>query len=241
MDTAILSLKAIAIVGVVTHHILNRRIDPQALDCLEIHPYFSWAVLLFFAVSGWLHALSQEKRSRTFGQFLHVRMQRLVVPFVAVVVLYSIIWQVMQMTRIFQPEARVPEVFWQKIVYSLWPVNQTVADQLYFLPMLCVISLVAHGLVCLGGRRAIAGLTVVAMLLGLVLFPTSPNVGFLPGVWAWGIFCYGAGFLIRSNKNPALLWGRWACLPWRSSFERERAVCQGASSHAARCDVLAET
>lgn len=205
-DTAILSLKAIAIVGVVTHHILNRRIDPQAHEWLEIYPYFSWAVLLFFAVSGWLHALSQEKRGRTFGQFLAVRVQRLALPFIAVVILYSILWQVLQVTGVFQPEARVPSGFLQKIVYSLWPVNQTVADQLYFLPMLCVISIGAHGLVCIGGRRLIAVGTGLALLLGLVFFPTSPNVGFLPGVWAWGSFCYGAGFLIRTNKSSHLFW-----------------------------------
>jgi acyltransferase len=72
--------------------------------------------------------------------------------------------------------------------------------------MLCVISVGAHGLVCIGGWRFITFATGIALVLGLTFFPTSPNMGFLPGVWAWGSFCYGAGFLIRTNKSSRLLW-----------------------------------
>jgi hypothetical protein len=201
-DKGILILKAVAIIGVVFHHIHNRRLDPEARAWLSfLPPLFSWCVLMFLAISGWLHALSDERKSRPVGEVFVSRTLRLLVPFGGLVFCYAVVWQILQLSGAVPLGGDVPSGFLAKILSSLWPVQQTVADQLYFLPMLFAISLIVHTVRRLGGPGALVLFACCAFVTGLAFFAGSPNTGFLPGVFVWGLFSYAGGFLLFRFKS----------------------------------------
>jgi len=200
-DQGILILKAVAIIGVVFHHIHNRRLDSEARAWLSfLPPLFSWCVLMFLAISGWLHALSDERKTKPVGEVLSSRTFRLLVPFGALVVCYAIVWQTLQYIGAVPSGGDVPPGFIEKILWSFWPVQQTVADQLYFLPMLFAISLIVYAVLRFGGPGILCVLTLCAFVTGLMFFSSSPNTGFLPGVFVWGLFSYAGGFLLFRFK-----------------------------------------
>ncbi|HEY5706875.1 MAG TPA: acyltransferase [Terrimicrobiaceae bacterium] len=201
-DRGILILKAVAIIGVVFHHIHNRRLDSEAREWLSfLPPLFSWCVLMFLAISGWLHAMSDDKGVKPAREVITSRAMRLLLPFGALVFCYAVAWQILQTSGAVPLGGDVPSGFAAKIFFSLWPVHETVADQLYFLPMLFAISLVAHAILRLGGPGALGVLACSLFAAGIAFFPKSPNTGFLPGVFVWGLFSYAGGYLLFRFKS----------------------------------------
>lgn len=205
-NNGILLIKGLAIVGVVFQHLHNRRFLPQTLEWTDwVASLFCWCVLAFLAASGWLHAHSEQKKSRGMGEFVLSRIKRLLVPFAILVFVYAVGFELIQRSGIIQMRGTVPVAFLDKLTASLWPVDQqqTVAEQLYFLPLLFCISLPIHALVRWGGERAVMGLALAAYVTGLCWYPNSPNTGFFVGVYVWGVFSYGAGYWLQ--RHPAVI------------------------------------
>ncbi|AHF94949.1 hypothetical protein OPIT5_30860 [Opitutaceae bacterium TAV5] len=202
-DGAIHALKGIAIVGVIFHHVQNRRFSSEMNAAIEILPaLFSWCVLLFFAISGWLHSLAEERNPKTIGMFLRNRTRRLLVPFAALVLLYAAMWQVVQAMGIGDMGARLSTSFWTKIVQSVPGCDYNpVAEQLYFLPILFIVGSVIHLSFRLLGLGGVWGCTLGGAFAGMILTPDSGNTGPSSGVILFGGFCYASGFLMHRYRN----------------------------------------
>ena len=208
-DQAILALKGLAIIGVVSHHITNRRLDPTALEVLKAVPMaFHWCVLCFIALSGYLHALSDSRRPKGVGAFLWQRGTRLLIPWVVLVFLYATVWQVLQSLHISGIGVRIPPGFIDKLTTSLWPVDQVavVAEQLYYLPLLFGASAV---FICVRklGLSAVWATLMLTVMAGLLLFP-GQYMMFRLGSFVWAIASYAAGYLLfrfRTNVSHVRL------------------------------------
>jgi acyltransferase len=207
-DRTILGLKGIAIIGVVMHHISNRRLDPEAVEYISFMvQFFEWCVLGFLLVSGYLQAMSDSRKPKTLLEFLRARVMRLLVPFVVLTLLYSVLWQLLQATHIPNVGVRVPHDFLGKLETTLWPVNSQVAQQIYFFPLLFGISVVMVLFQKTLGLWGVAIAMFVAAGCGLAMYPNS-YTGFSWGVFVWGIAFYGAGYLMfhyRSEKQALRL------------------------------------
>jgi acyltransferase len=196
-------------VGVVFHHAQNRRLDPHASAWVgSLIQSFSSCVLLFLAISGWLHALSQARTPKSFAAFAGSRVRRLLVPFVLIVCAYAAIWRLIQRAGVMPLNGHLPESFLGMLAASLWPVaDRAVAEQLYFLPLLFLLSLAAQALLCSAGRWAVAVACAGALIAGTLVFPHASTTGFNPSVAVWGGFAYGAGFLLFEQRERR-------SLPW---------------------------
>jgi hypothetical protein len=195
-DRTILAIKGLAIIGVVFHHIANRRLDHQAAGWLQVLiVLFNWCVLAFFCISGYLQALSDSKRTRPVWEFTQVRFNRLVVPYILLIILYASIWQIIQAFHIPNIAVKIPNDFFGKMRDSLWPVDNQVAQQLYFFPLLFVVSLI---LVIIQSRIGLFGMWAASLItfgVGLKFFPAS-FTGFSLGVFLWAICFYASGYLL---------------------------------------------
>lgn len=210
-DTAIFALKGVAIIGVVFHHIGNRRFDGSVIESINILPAtFSWCVLAFIAASGWLHSISEEKRVKSMDLFFRSRARRLLLPFVALVILYSLFWQAIQLSHIPGLREEVPRSFIAKIWASMpmTDAGRPVAEQLYFFPLLFIICIVTHCILRLFGSWGLAALYASSFVIGLMAYPQCSNTGFSTGVGIWGMTCYSSAFLMyryRHHKTRILL------------------------------------
>jgi hypothetical protein len=200
-DRTILAIKGLAIIGVVFHHVVERRLDPEAAHLAHIFiASFHWCVLGFFCVSGYLQALSDSKKTRTLWEFTRVRMIRLLLPFVLLVVFYSCIWQAIQALHFSNIGIKVPKDFLGKLEEGLWPIDSAVAQQLYFFPLLFGISIV---LAMTQKSLGLFGTWAAAVLVAgfsLVFFPTY-FTGFSWGVFLWGISFYATGYLLFHYRD----------------------------------------
>jgi acyltransferase len=209
-----LVLKALAIVGVVLHHTRNRRLDPSASEGVgTLIEVFSWCVLLFLAVSGWLHAMSEARRPQTLAAFASSKATRLLAPFVALVVAYAMAWELIQRSNLLPLNGNVPLDLLDKLRVSLWPAGPgAVGEQLYFLPLLLLISLGVQLVLRIGGMTAVKLACALALVLALSVYPQSPITGFSLGVAAWGAFAYTSGFLLYGSRDmPTLPFVGLAC------------------------------
>lgn len=208
-STAILNVKAIAIVGVALHHIVNRRFDSGTLAQIElVKELSSWCVLVFLAASGWLHALSLSRRPVGFGSFLRRRALRLLLPYVALTLLYTAVWQVVQTVAPGVISDRLPAGFWEKVAGAFSPqAYRPVAEQLYFLPLLFLVSILAHGARLWLGKPALFVLGLLLWIGGIALGPGTVNTGFTTAVLCFGGGSYLAGFLLQDCRSPLRRWG----------------------------------
>lgn len=201
---AVLSLKGLAIIGVVFHHISNRRLDASVTDSLAVVEFFfSWAVLLFVAVSGWLHAVSDENRSVQFLDFLKSRFVRLIVPYVLLVILYAFVWQALQWLGFSGVGVRLSDSLLAKVYCSISPsCYQPVAEQLYFLPVLFVVAIISRFFCQIFGRVKGSGLLMVlALALGVGMVPEPKNTGFNQGFFLFALYCYASAYLLRTWRE----------------------------------------
>lgn len=202
-DNALLAIKGVAIIGVVFHHIANRRFAPDARDAITVLPAtFSWCVLAFFAVSGWLHALGEETKQRSFGSFAVNRTRRLLFPFLVIVLVYSALWQAIQSSGISDLGRTLPATLQGKILASVFPgQGQPVGEQLYFMPLLFVICLSVHAILRCFHRAGLYLAGCAAFAAGLTFFPMNSNTGYTAGVGIWGAFCYISGFAMCKQRH----------------------------------------
>lgn len=212
-DTFILLVKAAAIAGVVFNHVINDKLLPDTLATTKWIGYlFSWCVLAFLAVSGWLHAASETRDSRSLPEYLKARFLRVLVPFFGLILLYSLLWTAVQSLGSVSLRGNVPGSFSGKLLYSLWPAyGRDVAPQLYYLPMLFFISCGVHAVWKSLGERGVFVLGLACYAVALSFFARATSTGFEESVFAWGGAFYAAGFLARrwqhSKRAYALLGG----------------------------------
>jgi acyltransferase len=200
-DRTLLAIKGLAIIGVVFHHVLNRRADHHTGEWLRmIMAMFDWCVLAFFCVSGYLQALSDSRKKKSVWEFTTVRFHRLLVPYILLFIVYAVIWQVVQALHISGIGARVPEGFIAKLKTGLWPVDNQVAQQLYYLPLLFGVSLVVVMNQHLLGMAGMWVISIVTFGIGLALFPAELT-GFSLGVFLWAICFYTAGYLLFQYRE----------------------------------------
>jgi peptidoglycan/LPS O-acetylase OafA/YrhL len=207
-DRTILAIKAVAITGVVLQHLANRRFDEHTLAAINVLPQvFSWSLLAFISISGWLHALSDCRKPKTAVEFLRIRALRLLVPYVCLVCFYALIWQVIQAVGLQNVGIHQPAGFWQKIYCTLpGPHYEPVAEQLYFLPLLFVITSLVRVSLTAASRGGVAWICGLSLIGGVLFFPNSPNTGFSTGMLLFGTFCYSAGYLLFLHRNLGARW-----------------------------------
>jgi hypothetical protein len=202
-DRTIQAVRGLAIIGVVLHHVVDRRLNAEAAGWAVVLIYlFDWCVLAFFCVSGYLQALSDSKKHRSVAEFTRVRSLRLIVPYLLLILFYSCIWQVIQAFHIPGVGVHVPRDFLGKLENALWPVDCTVAQQIYFIPLLFAVSVL---LALVQAGFGLKGMWVAAWLsavVGLAYFPVHLT-GFSWDVFLGGTFFYAAGYLLfhyRTNR-----------------------------------------
>jgi hypothetical protein len=207
-DRTILAIKGLAIIGVVFHHLINRRHDPHAEEWLRmLMMLFNWCVLAFICVSGYLHALSDSRRLKGAVEFTFLRFNRLMVPFLLLVVGFSLIYEVLQILHVPFMTAKVPPGFFSKIAVSLWPVKTTVGEQLYYLPILFAASVVFVLVRGILGVPGVAALAMITFIVGLRFYPDQ-FTGFSLGFFLWSLCFYAAGYLLfnyRAKTNHVRL------------------------------------
>ena len=200
-DRTILALKGLAIIGVVLYHVSNRRFDPEVSSWIHGTVIaFSWCVLGFFCVSGYLHALSDSRKSKSIVEFTRARVQRLLVPFVILVFVYSCIWQLVQALHVPSLGETVPPGFLGKLEEGLWPLDSRVAQQLYFFPLLFGISVVLVVVQKWFGLRGMWAAVAIGAGVGVDFFPRA-FTGFSWAVFLWGVAFYAAGYLLFHYRN----------------------------------------
>ncbi|MCX6953075.1 MAG: acyltransferase family protein [Verrucomicrobia bacterium] len=202
-DRAIQSLKGIAIIGVLFHHIHNRRIAEETSNTLSlVTAFLTWSVLLFIAISGWLHSRKDEKGGESLLRFIGNRSLRLLVPFVTLVFGYAVIWQALGRLGFAEVGVRLAPDFRGKIVDSLLLYHpDPVAGQLYFLPLLFIISAIVRVFISAAGVRGVIVCGGLGLAGGIVFAPGSANTGFSVGMLLFGLFCYSAGFLMHRFRS----------------------------------------
>ncbi len=200
-DRTILAIKGLAIIGVVYHHLGGRRTEPGLSNEEFILVFiFHWCVLAFIMVSGYLQALSDSKKQRTFPEFARTRVVRLLVPFVLLVFFYSCVWQLLQTLHIPNIATKIPLDFLGKLESALWPVNSQVAEQLYFFPLLFGVSILLVIVQKLLGIYGMWAAAIIPAVPGMIYYPTELT-GFLWGVFLWSISFYACGYLLFHYRD----------------------------------------
>ena len=200
-DRTILAVKGLAIIGVVYHHLGTRRLDPEVLEWANVIVHqVRWCVLAFIMISGYLQAMSDAKKVRTFFVFTKTRVFRLLVPFFLLVFFYSCIWQFLQALHIPNIAVKIPPAFLDKLRTALWPVDSQVAEQLYFFPLLFGISITLVIVQKLAGIYGMWIAAVIAGAAGLIYYPTELT-SFTFGVFTWGLSFYAAGYLLYHYRD----------------------------------------
>lgn len=141
-DYAIDALKGLAILGVVIHHLPNRRFSTslnQSLDRLV--NIFSWSVFAFLFCAGILSARS--KRVSSFSSFITVRSRRLLLPYLVLGIVFAGAIQILQDLRIGIERRSVDDNLIHK-VEELVCLRAFYGEQLYFFVLLFVVSLAAR-------------------------------------------------------------------------------------------------
>lgn len=201
----IITIKAFAIIGVVFHHIANRRFPEDVQNSINILPLlFSWAVLTFIGTAGWLHASSAKRGTKNIGDFVLLRAQRLLAPYLILTISYSVIWQLLHFAVGDKVGTRLPSTFWEKLWGSLSLGGEPVGEQLYFFPLLFLISVGVHATLTIAGRWGVAVLGLITLAIGLILWPQAANTGFSPAVLCFGSFSYAAGYVMYDYRARAL-------------------------------------
>lgn len=205
---SILVIKAFAIVGVVFHHIGNRRFNHETQEIIKIFPtIFSWSVFAFIAASGWLHSFSESKNRKNFVPFLRHRFNRLMVPFFILTALYAAIWQIARFFDIKNVGVNLPHSYFGKIVRSVDPMDyHPVGEQLYFLPLLFFISVFHH----LFGRNEKFKSAYIVLVLSLI---ANLSLKYFQGQFKtildltiFAIYCYAGGFIMFHHHNKPNRW-----------------------------------
>ncbi len=207
-------LKGLAIVGVVLHHVRNRRFDADVqASLLVVMQVAAWAVYAFLFGSGYLHALS--RRTEAAGIFIGRRAQRLLVPYLWLGVLYAGVFQLIQSLGLVDYDtARIaPGLVGKVKSLLLCDQEHVIGEQLYFFVLLFGISSLFVLLLEISRSSWvlawIAGVLLVGMGGLMIARPLPlPATGMSLEVWVGGMFQYVLGFLVGRSRDALTRW-KW--------------------------------
>lgn len=208
-DEAILALKGVAIIGVVSFHLLNRRLDPETLRWLTPIPLaLQWCVLAFLCASGYLHALADTRRFTGALEFVFSRCKRLLLPFLIFSLLFNTAYHFIQHSGLIAARPDIPSGFVEKLRMDLWPIGATTIEHLYFLPLLFFIAVSFRLLLLLVRNEPSQWCAISAVwIVAAAGFPNAGYTGFSLGLGVWGLALYGTGYLFsKTHAKGAAVW-----------------------------------
>jgi acyltransferase len=211
-NRAIFVFKGIAIIGVVAHHLANRRFtEPMRGEIVWFSGVTDWVVPAFILVSGYLHGLSHMRKCTEMNAFVISRARRLMLPFVIVGIIYGILYSVLTNTGILR-DPNGPDMFWwQRCWACLTSQPGGVGEQLYFFPFLFVISCMGVILLTAIRYKKKGVFASAAVMFALALLLVCTNSGGYSFIWplerlAYGIGLYLLGFGLSTQKQEIRYW-----------------------------------
>lgn len=212
-NQAVLIAKGIAIIGVVSHHIANRRFDaPERDQIAMLGLLLDRSVTMFFCASGYLRALSHARKPDTpFFPFILSRGRRLLISFVVISFAYSVLYTLLVRAHLLTDGLGAAQPWWQKWIATLTCSPGGVGEQLYFLPMLFLVTALSAGLLMAIRHRTEYAFPIACVLI-LTAFWASDFLNALPGrpVTSWSrlaecVGVYLVGFALASRPQ----WTPW--------------------------------
>ena len=215
-QSAVDVLKGLAIVGVVLHHVKNRRFDAEVQEhLLGVIHVVAWAVYAFLFSSGYLHALS--RRAEAAGGFIVRRAQRLLVPYLWLGVLYAVVFQVIQSLGLvdYDPTRIEPNLLGKVKSLVLCDQEHVIGEQLYFFVLLFGISSAFVLLLAISTSTWFVAWLVgvlAVVLAGLMLVNPLPlaTTGLSVEMLVGALFQYALGFLLGRTRAELGRWHRGA-------------------------------
>jgi acyltransferase len=212
-DARVDFVKGIAIVGVVLHHVMNRRFGAGFLHTIErVVDGFAWAVFAFIFVSGYLYGRSSLRRQKPVWREVADRGRRLLVPYVWLAVSYAVLFQLIQRFRLVDFDAsHFPATLAGKLTAAVW--LKPVGDQLYFFVLLFACSAVVMLSRSWSGteRRFSIGLAILGVAGAawvLAVDPKGmPTTGLTPRTLVLGTIQFGLGAAYGRTADSR--WWRW--------------------------------
>ena len=211
-QSAVDVLKGLAIVGVVLHHVKNRRFDADVQEhLLGVIHVVAWAVYAFMFGSGYLHALS--RRAEAAGGFIGRRAQRLLVPYLWLGVLYAVVFQVIQNLGLvdYDPTRIEPNLLGKVKSLLLCDQEHVIGEQLYFFVLLFGISSAFVLLLAISTSTWFVAWLVgvlAVVLAGLMMVNPLPlaTTGLSVEMLVGALLQYALGFLLGRTRDAL---GRW--------------------------------
>lgn len=214
-STAIDALKGIAILGVLLHHVGNRRLgDSGETFAGAASMATQWCVYAFLFAAGFLAAGRRSKPNESLGSRVLVRAQRLLIPYLALGAAYAAIRLGIEhfVPRLIDP-VRFPPGILPKLQNLLVGGNR-VAEQIYFFPLLFATELLSLAF-CRGQQRWIPATAASAGLAGCWIVAISghvpPFTGLSLGILVPALCQYLAGWATaswmgRTQVPPTARW-----------------------------------
>ncbi|OAM91475.1 acyltransferase [Termitidicoccus mucosus] len=224
---SVLIAKGIAIIGVVAHHIANRRFpEPERGEIAMLGLILGQPITMFFCASGYLHALSRARKpDASFWPFITARARRLLIPFVIIALVYSVVYTQLVGTGLLSDALGTSQPWWKKWFATLTCSPGGVGEQLYFLPLLFLVTVSAAGFLAVS-RNRVEWVFPLACVLIATAFLTPGFYELLPGrpILPWhrlaecvGIYLLGYTMAARpgwvawlGGTAAALAAGAWA-------------------------------
>lgn len=216
-QSAVDVLKGVAIIGVVLHHVKNRRFDAAVQEqLLGVIQVMAWAVYAFLFASGYLHALS--RRQEGAGEFIWRRAVRLLVPYLWLGALYAVAFQVIQNLGLvdYDPTRIEPTLVGKLKSLVLCDQDHVIGEQLYFFVLLFGISSSFVLLLQISGSVWFVAWLVGALSVGMIammaiqplpLATTGLSLEMLLGA----LLQYALGFLLGKTREARTRWN-WAAV-----------------------------
>jgi acyltransferase len=179
---SVLIAKGIAIIGVVAHHIANRRFpEPERGEIAMPGLILDRSVTMFFCASGYLRALSHARKpDAPFWPFITSRAQRLLILFAIIALAYPVVYTRLVSTGLLSDALGTPQPWWEKWFAMLTCSPGGVGEQLYFLPLLFLVTASSAGLLA-ALRNRVGWVFPLACVLIATAFLTPGFYELLPG------------------------------------------------------------
>jgi fucose 4-O-acetylase-like acetyltransferase len=213
-DARVDFVKGIAIIGVVLHHVSNRRFSTGFLSTLErLVNIFAWAVFAFMFVSGYLYGRCSLRRKEPVWRQVADRGRRLLIPYLWLGVTYAVLFQLVQRFGLIDFDAsRYPATLGGKL-FSMLAALHPVGDQLYFFVLLFVCSTLVMSLRALARTEqqfsaGVLFICAVGVACVLALYPKNmPTTGLTIPMVILGTAQFAAGAAYgRTNASRGWKW-----------------------------------
>lgn len=205
-DDAVDCLKGLAIIGVMLHHVSNRRFTEETIQAVgDVVGFFSWSVYAFIFLAGYLHGRSKHAGS---DAFLLKRGRRLLIPYFILTFVYAVLYHMVSILGIIETSGRYPETLLGKL-WNVFEVGNAslIGVQLYFYPLLFIVSAL-FSLMRSGGLKAGWVLITTFTVVGLAVVTSEgdlPTTGMSRQMIVIGCLQYALGFYLSEMANSIKL------------------------------------